>query len=180
MNKPDYKKLFETMEIHPDKITYIKKVAANIELGKHKYMQVSEVIGCPWQVVGVIHSLECNLNFSKHLHNGDPLTSRTVNYPPNRPLRGEPPFSWTESAIDALIFDEFDKIKDWGIANTLFRLNLYNGFNGYNKRGINSPYLFSFTNHYTKGKYVADGVFDPEAVSKQIGAAPLLKILGDF
>ncbi|MDQ3815011.1 MAG: hypothetical protein M3347_13810, partial [Armatimonadota bacterium] len=33
--------------------------------------------------------------------------------------------------------------------------------------------------HYTKGKFVADGVFDPNAVSKQCGAAVLLRRMID-
>ncbi len=42
---------------------------------------------------------------------------------------------------------------------------------------MKSPYLWSFTNHYTKGKYVADGKFDPNAPSDQVGAMALLKQL---
>jgi lysozyme family protein len=40
-----------------------------------------------------------------------------------------------------------------------------------------TPYLWSFTNHYTKGKFVADGKFDANAVSKQCGAAAILKLM---
>jgi peptidoglycan hydrolase-like protein with peptidoglycan-binding domain len=42
---------------------------------------------------------------------------------------------------------------------------------------VPSPYLWSFSNHYTRGKYVADGRFSPTAVSQQVGAAVLLKQL---
>ena len=40
-----------------------------------------------------------------------------------------------------------------------------------------SPYLWSFSNHYARGKYVADGHFSATAVSQQCGAALLLKRL---
>jgi lysozyme family protein len=40
---------------------------------------------------------------------------------------------------------------------------------------VKSPYLWSFSNHYTKGKYVADGHFDSNAVSQQCGGMVLLK-----
>jgi hypothetical protein len=40
-----------------------------------------------------------------------------------------------------------------------------------------SPYLWSMTNHYIRGKYVSDGRFDPVAVSAQAGVASILKIL---
>ena len=58
----------------------------------------------------------------------------------------------------------------------LFKLEANNGF-GYRRKGINTPYLWSFTNHYRKGKYIADGKYSTEAVSKQVGAAILLKLL---
>ena len=37
-----------------------------------------------------------------------------------------------------------------------------------------TPYLWSFSNQYTSGKFVQDGVFDPNAISKQCGAAVIL------
>ena len=40
-----------------------------------------------------------------------------------------------------------------------------------------TPYLWSFSNHYKKGKFVKDGKFDPEFVSKQCGAAVILKLM---
>jgi lysozyme family protein len=48
---------------------------------------------------------------------------------------------------------------------------------GYRRRGVPSPYLWSFSNLYTKGKFVADGHFDANAVSAQCGAAVMLKAL---
>jgi lysozyme family protein len=48
---------------------------------------------------------------------------------------------------------------------------------GYRRRGINSPYLWSCTNHYTKGRFVADGKFSPTAVAQYCGAAAMLKRL---
>ena len=40
----------------------------------------------------------------------------------------------------------------------LFRLEAYNG-SGYRDKhpDVKTPYLWSFSNHYTRGKYVADG-----------------------
>lgn len=44
----------------------------------------------------------------------------------------------------------------------------------YAAKGLPSPYLWSATDQYIKGKYVRDGVFDAEAVDRQIGCAALL------
>jgi hypothetical protein len=40
---------------------------------------------------------------------------------------------------------------------------------------MRSPYLWSCTIHYERGKYVSDGKFDPQAVSLQVGCAAILK-----
>lgn len=58
----------------------------------------------------------------------------------------------------------------------LFKIEGYNGY-GYRKlsQPINSPYLWSMSNHYTKGKFVADGNYSQTALSKQTGAAVLLR-----
>ena len=58
----------------------------------------------------------------------------------------------------------------------LHRLEAYNGF-GYRRSGRASPYLWSFSNLFTSGKFVADGRFDQKAKSQQCGAAVMLKLL---
>ena len=135
----------------------------------------------PWWFVGVAHAMECSLRFDQHLHNGDPLTARTVQVPKDRPPSGSPPFTWEESARDSIAYDRLDKVTDWSLPSVLFHWHRYNGINNeYKKRGIPTPYLWSGSQHYRKGKYVADHVFDPEAVSKQVGAAVILKALVDL
>lgn len=120
--------------------------------------------------------MEGSCNFKVHLHNGDPLTGKTVQVPAGRPRNGTPPFTWEISAEDALIVKGFHNISDWSIPAMLYRFEGYNGF-GYRKTSINipSPYLWSFSNHYNKGKFVADGKFNGSAVSKQCGTAVLLR-----
>ena len=44
-------------------------------------------------------------------------------------------------------------------------------------RKINSPYVWSFTTLYSRGKYVADGKFSASAVSQQCGAAATMKAM---
>jgi lysozyme family protein len=63
---------------------------------------------------------------------------------------------------------------DWSIEHMLYRFENFNGW-GYHFRKVPSPYLWSFSNHYKSGKFTKDGVFDPSAVSRQVGAAVLLK-----
>jgi len=135
--------------------------------------------GIPWYFIACVHYMECSFSFNKHLHNGDPLTGYTVQVPANRPKVGHgPPFTFEESAVDALKLMKYDKVTNWSLPFILQKLEGYNGF-GYSKRGINSPYLWSFSNQYTKGKYVKDGVFNADAVSQQMGAAVILKRMED-
>ena len=75
-------------------------------------------------------------------------------------------------------FDGFQDLKDWSLERMLYRWESYNGFRS-RRNGINTPYLWSFSNNYAKGKFVADNVWDPNAVSKQCGAAVLLRVLVD-
>jgi len=94
--------------------------------------------------------------------------------PAGRPAAGSPPFTWRQSAMDALTMKGFHDVSDWSMPHMLYFLEKYNGF-GYRMRRVPSPYLWSFSNLYEKGKFVQDGRFDPEAVSKQCGAALMLK-----
>lgn len=136
--------------------------------------------GIPWWFIAAIHGLESSFLFTRHLHNGDPLTARTRQVPAGRPPTGEPPFTWEQSGRDALTMPgkAYDRVTDWSPAHALWLLENYNGLGYRLYRGIQSPYLWAGTNHYTAGKYVADGKWDGAAVSKQAGAAGLLLTLG--
>lgn len=170
----NYEVLFSTCVIRPSKYTVIDRTIDKIFANKSRYETVAKDLSIPWYVIGIIHNMECSLNFTKHLHNGDPLSARTVQVPAGRPRTGNPPFTWEVSAKDALTYDNINTWGNWTISGILYKLEGYNGF-GYYYHQINSPYLWSFSNHYSKGKYVADGHYDPNAVSGQIGAAVLLR-----
>jgi lysozyme family protein len=145
---------------------------------KEKYEGVSNQFqGMPWYFIGIIHGMESGFNFDTHLHNGDPLAKRTVRVPKGRPLSGNPPFSWEESARDAMVEMGYDQVTDWSLPHILYLWEKYNGF-GYRFKLLRTPYLWSYSNLYTKGRYVADGVFDPNKISGQCGAASMLKLLG--
>lgn len=175
--KEDYLKLFESCKIIP---AYRSQVAWHTDIiTRHKvqYESVSAQTKIPWYFIGITHGLEASYNFKAHLHNGDvPLDQLTRQVPKNRPQPWSEPYTWEKSAIDALTLMKLTQRTDWGLAEILYRLEAFNGF-GYrsSKIKINSPYLWSFSSHYTKGKYRFDGKYDPALVSKQCGAAVILK-----
>jgi lysozyme family protein len=171
-----YQELFNTCSIRPQRFAAVEKIIDTMQANRMRYQHVTDGTGIPWFFVAVIHNMESGLNFKRHLHNGDPLTARTVHVPEGRPRQGDPPFTWEQSAADALALRRLGPGTDWGLTGTLYRVEGYNGW-GYRRfhPEVLSPYLWSFSNHYQSGKYVADGRWSDTAVSRQCGAAVLLR-----
>lgn len=170
-----YLNLWNKAELRSERRAQARSIAESIARDRARYEAVT-VGAVPWWWVGIVHSLESGRNFRGHLHNGDTLTRRTTHIPPGRPKAGTPPFTWEESARDALELKSLQKIEAWPVERCLYEWERYNGF-GYFSRGVNSPYVWSFTTLYSKGKYVADGQYDANAVSAQCGAAAILKAM---
>ena len=172
----EYVRFFLGAEVrisHADKVDAMMRKAAD---NRSRYEEATADLGVPWWFVAGLHQMESTFNFGTHLHNGDPLRSRTVRVPQRRPPSGSPPFTWEESAADALKFQKLDGLSDWTLPRALWRWERYNGF-GYRSRFIPTPYLWSFSSIYLKGKFTSDGRFDGNAGSSQCGAAVLLKAL---
>lgn len=172
----EYRGLFNSIE---NKFPMRSQTFANNLAGyKSRYKVIEEATGVPWFVVGLIHMRESTFSFASHLHNGDSLQKRTHNYPANRPTRGRPPFQWEESAIDAIRFKKLDKWEDWSVSGIAYILEDYNGW-GYRptKPEVKSPYLWNWSQHYDRGKYVADHVFSHTKVDAQPGTMVILHYL---
>lgn len=167
-------KRWQNMHIPMARSLSFENVANKIKANKARYQAVANKTGVPWEVIGVIHYRESSLNFNTYLGNGEPLNRVTRLVP-----KGRGPFSsWEEGAIDALVQAPpyAAKNKDWSIGGTLEIIEKYNGL-GYASKGIPSPYVWAGTDQYSRGKYVADGVFDPNYADTQLGCAGLLKFL---
>lgn len=175
--KDEYLKLWNACRLSEDKTGAVRREAERLLANRKVYEEISEETSVPWWFIGLIHQMECSYSLSKHLHNGDSLKARTWQVPAGRPKDGSPPFAFVDSAIDALEVDGFAGKTDWPLPMVLWRLERYNGFGYRRKFGFASPYLWSYTNHFTAGKYVKDGVFDPNAISKQCGTAATLRYL---
>lgn len=150
---------------------------AKLKSGQKRYEAIGKPLGIPWWFIGVIHGMECGFDFTKHLHNGDPLTARTKLVPAGRPVDGKPPFTFEQSAVDALKMKDYDENRDWSIPHSLWLLEKYNGLGPRLYHNSFTAYLWAGTNHYSKGKYVTDGKWSPTAVSKQAGVAGQIKLL---
>lgn len=173
--KNEYLSRWKDCSIKPEYQSDLDEAISTIEKNKSLYKAVSDETGVPWYVIAIIHGMEASYNFKTHLHNGDSLNARTVNVPAGRPRNENPPFTWEQSAIDALSYDGATGILSWDLPTIFWFLE---GFNGWGHRTgagrqtdppSRSPYIYSGTIHYNKGKYVGDGSFDPDFVSKQVG-----------
>jgi lysozyme family protein len=176
----EYAATFAAAAIAPDRAGAVEHVRRKLVGFASEYRTVAQVTRVPWHVVGLIHVMESSCNFGTHLHNGDSLTHRTIRVPAGRPAPevADPPFAWSTSAVDALTQGnhKLHLVADWSRERELYELERYNGF-GYRRRGLATPYLWSGSDRYVKGKFVRDGVFDPDEVSKQIGAGTILKAM---
>lgn len=157
----------------------VQVIATRIQRNLARYELVCKSTGVPPHVIAALHNMEASGDFTKHLHEGSSLRSRTRYVPKGRPVHGEPPFTWTFSAIDALLYDKMH-LKNWReIGPTLSACEGYNGW-GYAKfhRATPTPYLYAATSLERPGKYVSDGKWSPTARSAQIGVVALWKTLG--
>src|SRR5712691_8284880 len=170
------------MKIRPERRAALESAARKILRGKSRYMTVERSTGVPWFVIGLEHYREADCSFACHLHNGDNgypdangrLTVRTRQVPAGRPASA-PPWTWEDSARDALAIDGLNRVLDWGIERIGYMCEKFNG-EGYFGHDVNSPYVWAGSNHYgdppNTGKYVADHVFDPRTIETQLGCMP--------
>lgn len=144
-------------------------VVAHLLTHLGSYEDVSRATGVPAIVIMALHERESSANFATYLGNGEPLNRITRLVP-----RGRGPFrSWSAGAIDALILDKLNLVNDWTMECGIYEENLYNGF-GPNAHGVPSGYVWAGTNIYQGGKYIRDGVWDPNEWDQQLGCVPLM------
>jgi lysozyme family protein len=170
---PDFKSLWGSCSIDPNRIRDIEAVANSIRMNMPKYIIVEAKTGIPWRLVGALHYRESSLSFKKCLHNGDPLPGPTIHEP-----KGRGPFrDWEASAIDAIMMKEKLFPEVWSPEECMRFAERFNGL-GYRRHGIYSPYVWAGTNHSSEiGKYVSDGKFSSSAPEKQLGVAAIYKYM---
>jgi len=138
---------------------------------KARYQAIEAKTGVPWFFIAVAHQRESSQDWTRSLAQGDPWNKTSTHVP-----KGRGPFvSFEDAAVDALTncAPYAARNTDWTVGGLLTMLEQYNGL-GYFNRGIPSPYIWSGTDQYLKGKYIADGKFDPNVVDKQLGCAGLI------
>lgn len=150
---------------------------------KARYQKISEATGVPWFVIAVIHEREAGgpPHWDKQLGQGDPLIQVSRHDPAGRgPFLNHPndppgEDAFYRGALDALIAcaPHAAKWSDWTVGGTLTILEEYNGL-GYAAHGVPSAYVWSGTDQYISGKYVADHDYRANVVDVQEGCAPVI------
>jgi lysozyme family protein len=172
ITRASYRKLWDGMVINAAKANAADVAAKRILFGMARYKAVEQRTKVPWFFIGLCHMREGNFNFGTYLGNGQSLSRPTTIVP----IRRGPFASFEDGAVDALKQQGLLGISDWSLERIAYCLEGFNGF-GYRAKGVNTPYLWAGTNRYTSGKYVADHVFDPEAVDQQLGSMAVLSRL---
>lgn len=169
---PQYKEQWDSMKILPSWQTKFEFYANSAMNHSRQYMVIEQFTSVPWAMIACIHRRESDSNFNTYLGNGDPLSYRTTHVP-----RGRGPFkTFEDGAIDALKLDGLSDVKDWRLEKILFYMEKFNG-GGYDAHHLPSPYLWAGTSIQRPGKFTSDGHWDPHAIDRQLGCAPLLKCI---
>lgn len=182
-------KRWAAMHVKADKIAEFDETAAKLcaDTAKARYQKISAKTGVPWYAIAVIHEREAAGRFDAQLGQGDPLNQVSIHIPTGRgPFLNHPDDpsgedAFYRGALDALIdcAPYASKWKDWSIGGLLTLLEEYNGL-GYANMGVPSAYVWSGSDQYVSGKYVADHVYSATAIDVQEGCAPLLSRMAEI
>jgi lysozyme family protein len=162
----------------------VSDALATLIAGAENTGKSTNLIEVPWWFIAIVSEREYGgpPHWDRQLGQGDPLNQVSRHVPkgmgpylshPNDSTPGED--AWTRCCVDVLTNSApyAAKWKNWTIGGVLTLFEEYNGL-GYAARGIPSAYVWSGSDQYTSGKYIADEVFSASAVDVQEGCAPLL------
>lgn len=175
--EPDYDKLLPQM-----RITLAAEIEFTVVQRKHpipslidlidagRYDAGCKITGVPIAWAAASFEREASSNFNLNPAQGWPLHSRSQWVPHNGPFS-----DWTTAQIAAYDIDGLDKVgaANWSWARGCYEGEAFNGW-GYRAHSVHSPYLFAGSSLYTRGKYVADGVWDPNHIDTQLGIIPMM------
>lgn len=159
----------------------LKLFVANWAKNKARYEAVAAKAGVPAALVAALHWRESTGDFGTYLHQGDPLGKPAVHVPSDIPVFDV----WEDAAVHALTMpDKASKREQLGIDTTTKDAaklttfsEIYNGL-GYHYKDMASPYAWSGTSAYSRGKYVADGRFSATTKDQQLGTRVMLDAVG--
>lgn len=171
----DHAEAIPNMEVDTSDMGYEIDVFQSIwEANQDRYEAVAEQAGIPAVLIAAIHFRESSGNFDTYLHNGEALGQVTTLVP-----EGILFYDWEEAAVHALAMKDYVS-EDLGMTEDTTDLaamatfaEYYNGL-GYHNMGEESAYVYSGTDVYDGGRYVADGEYDPNSFDSRPGILALI------
>lgn len=159
---------------------------------KVRYQGVTDALtklgySIPWWFIAVVSEREYGgpPHWDKQLGQGNPLSRKSWDEPKNMgPYLTHPGDTtpgndaWTRCCVDVLQNSApfAAKWKLWTVGGVMTLFEEYNGL-GYAARGVPSAYVWSGTDQYVSGKYVADHVYRAGVIDVQEGCAPILSMM---
>jgi len=164
-SRQGYLNLWRKMEVQPGRIKASNNLAETIVHLRSRYFVIQQQTSVPWWFIGLLHMRESSFNFGTYLGDGSNLAGRWA--------------SFADGAHAALAHEGFVGVKDWPVSYQLWASEKWNGQGYFALPHVNSPYLWSWSNLYVRGKYRHDGPggFDASFVDPQPGVAPVLASL---
>jgi len=153
------------------KMGLAEQVAKRLLQNRHRFLAVQRECGVPALWLMPVFERE-GPSFDAYFGNGDPLNKPTEHVP-----RGRGPFqTWEEGVIDALHLDHITETVAWSWEMACYEWERWNGM-GPRNHGRPSGYLWSGTDIYQGGKYVADGIWSPRTFDHELGTIILAKAI---
>lgn len=143
----------------------VKKIVATLLPHKSRFVAVETATGVPAVWLLPVWYRE-KPSFDVYFANGDPIDRPSTHVPV-----GRGPFdTWEAGVIDSLALDHISSVEEWTWARAVYQFELWNGF-GPRLHNRPSGYVWSATDVYQGGKYVADGPggWSPRTWDQQIG-----------
>lgn len=151
-----------------------KKFAVRALSHKEVYVEIADEIKrrynkhIPWWFIPLVHERECIggvNNFNCNIAQGAAYNQKSKDVPYNGPFP-----SFKEAAIAALVKEAPHAAQwtNWSAGGVATIAEQYNGM-GYARMGKSSPYVWSGTDQYVHGKYVADHKYRDDVVDTQLG-----------
>lgn len=178
--KGEYARLIAVAHIRPECERLLAQAANRLLRDKAVYRRISDATGVPIAALMALAEREMSGNLHCYLGNGQRLTMRTTIVPKGRGPFPDTIEGFIAGALDALHLDGLDQVaktvEGWSMTRFCYESELWNGF-GYRARGIPSPYVFGATTVQKRGKYVRDGVYDPNVMDPQLGTLAIVEEL---
>lgn len=169
----EYLVLLTTMVVQNGAKAQIEEAARKLLDSDHRplYEREEAATGVPAILLAALDERESGGNLRCAIGQGDPFDRVSTHVP-----RGKGPFaSKVEADIFYIRYHGLDKTtQPWTWPYFCWKAEGWNGF-GPRNHGIYTGYLWAGTNHYRRGKYVRDGVWDAGFVDRQLGVVPLAK-----